>query len=76
MSVSDPGVDLSTVPVYPPPPGVTPNFINPPSLATLSFVLFPILLGISFTFVTFRIIFNYRSIGTLKADDSGFPTSC
>ena len=27
-----PGVDLSTIPAAPPPPGVTPNLVDPPSL--------------------------------------------
>ncbi|KAL8789661.1 MAG: hypothetical protein Q9195_006714 [Heterodermia aff. obscurata] len=40
-----PGTDLSTIPAGIPPPGVIPNFVNPPSLA-------PTVLGINITFMT------------------------
>ena len=33
MDSLPPGVDLSTIQVVPPPPGVTSNFVNPPSIS-------------------------------------------
>ena len=45
-----PGTDLSTIPAGIPPPGVIPNFVNPPSLA-------PAVLGINITFMVITAIF-------------------
>ena len=45
-----PGTDLSTIPAGVPPPGVIPNFVNPPSLA-------PTVLGINITFMVITTIF-------------------
>jgi hypothetical protein len=55
--------------MFNPPAGKAPNYDNPPSLAPLSFGLFPLLTIISITTVALRIWHNCRIIGRLKIDD-------
>lgn len=49
-SALPPGTDLSKIPAGIPPPGVIPNFVNPPSLA-------PVVLGINITFMVITAVF-------------------
>jgi len=52
-----------------PPAGMAANYTDPPSLALLSLVLFPILTAISITFVVLRIVYAYTAVRRLRADD-------
>jgi hypothetical protein len=55
--------------MFNPPDGKIPNYDNPPSLAPLSFGLFPLLAVISITSVMLRIWHNWRITRRLKIDD-------
>lgn len=55
--------------MFKPPAGTTVNYNDPPSLALLSLILFPILTAISVGFVVLRIAYNCGAVGRLRADD-------
>lgn len=55
--------------MFNPPAGKVPNYDNPPSLAPLSFGLFPLLAIISITSVALRIWHNLSIARRLKTDD-------
>lgn len=50
-----PNADLSKIPAMKPPPGVTPNFINPPSIGNTIIVVNVVFLTLMLGFVILRI---------------------
>jgi hypothetical protein len=46
---------LAYLPITPPPPGITPNFTNPPTLKLLYYVVTSVLLPIMMTFIINRV---------------------
>ena len=61
-----PGIDLSKIPVMKPPPGMTSNFINPPSIGNTIIIVTVIFVTLMLGFVVVRIYtrgFLNRSFG-------------
>lgn len=67
-------MDLSHIPVVQPPEGVTPNFINPPSLATLYRVIIYIFMPLMSALVVVRLGTRLRQMQKLVADDSTYTS--
>lgn len=64
--------DLSRIPVVQPPEGVTPNFVNPPSLATAYRVIIYIFMPLMSALVVVRLGTRLRQMQKLVADDSTY----
>lgn len=64
--------DLSQIPVVQPPEGVTPNFANPPSLATAYRVIIYIFMPLMSALVVVRLGTRLRQMQKLVADDSTY----
>lgn len=62
-------VDLSKIPLAKPPPGVTSNFVNPPSLATPVIVVNVILLCLMVPVVVLRVYTRARIVRHVDWDD-------
>ena len=69
MTSHPPGVDLHTIPLFPPPAGITPNFENPPSLAAVATAVVSVVICLEVFFLTVRVYSNVRKFRILKADD-------
>lgn len=69
-SALPPGADLNLIPAGYPPPGVTPNFINPPSLAPATIGVCSTLITLAILAIVARITFNFGSTRRLGSDDS------
>lgn len=63
-------VDLSQIPAAQPPAGVTPNFVNPPSLDTVYRVSVYLFVPLMFVFVVIRLYARFRLVRKVGADDS------
>lgn len=68
-------MDLSQIPAAQPPEGVTPNFVNPPSLATLYRVIIYVFMPLMSALVLVRLGTRLRQMHKLVADDSMY-TPC
>lgn len=64
-----PHADLSGVPVGPPPPGISSNFLNPPTLAPITVTVSILLLVWTLLFVVIRLHANFRAPRGLGIDD-------
>lgn len=64
-----PGTNLSTIPAGAPPDGVTPNFVDPPSLSISIFIVISVLVLLMTIVVATRLYLNYRSVRKLGWDD-------
>lgn len=62
-------VDLSQIPAAQPPAGVTPNFVNPPSLDTVYRVSVYLFVPLMFVFVVIRLYARFRLVRKVGADD-------
>ena len=60
---------LAITPALAPPPGITSNFVNPPSLAVTTDIVGAICLGIASFALTARFITKIYVLGVLKWDD-------
>lgn len=69
MDQLPPGVDLSKIPLSPPPKGLVSNFINPPSLAPVAEVVGGLLIAIETILVLLRTCTNWKSFGKLRLED-------
>lgn len=67
------GVPLSAIPVSPPPPGVTPNFIDPTSYANALIVVNVVFLVIMLITLTIRIFTKGMLLHSLGWDDCKPP---
>ena len=67
-----PGTDLSTIPAGIPPPGVIPNFVNPPSLVPAVFGINITFMVITAIFVSARLTVNLTSKRKTGIDDCMF----
>ena len=67
-----PGVDLSTIPIGPPPPGVQSNFVDPYSAAPAATAVIAILIVLQVVFVSIRLYGNIKSFHNLAIDDCEF----
>lgn len=65
-------MDLSQIPTGQPPEGVTPNFVDPPSLATLYRVIIWIFMPLMSVLVAVRLGTRLRQMHKLVADDSTY----
>lgn len=65
-------MDLSQMPAAQPPEGVTPDFVNPPSLATLYRIIIYIFMPLMSALVVLRLDTRLRQIHKLVADDSTY----
>lgn len=65
-------MDLSQIPAAQPPEGVTPNFVNPPSLATLYRVIIYVFIPLMTALVVVRLGTRLRQMHKLVADDSTY----
>lgn len=65
-------MDLSHIPVVQPPEGVTPYFVNPPSLATAHRVIIYIFMPLMSALVVVRLGTRLRQMQKLVADDSAY----
>lgn len=64
-----PGTDLSKVPLAPNPSGAPPNFVDPPSLANISYGLVSAMLVLSSVLVILRVLSGLKKDRWLKVDD-------
>ena len=60
---------LAVMPVGPPPPGVTPNFINPPNSGVRFIIFGGVLLPIMLSFFAIRVYCRLRILQHLHLDD-------
>lgn len=61
--------DPNTTPGEAPPPGVLPNFVDPPSAATAALVVCIVMLSLEVLFAGTRLYTNIRSHHKLHLDD-------
>lgn len=73
MASIPPGIDLSKIPMAPPPPGINSNFVNPESLATPAIVIGVSMLVMTAFVVIVRLFSNYHAARGLGWDDCIFP---
>lgn len=76
MDQLPPGADLTKTPAGKPPPGVTPNFNDPPSLANATIAVAVVMMGLTMIFITVRlsaIVFLGKKAGI---DDCNAPNQC
>lgn len=66
---------LANIPAQAPPPGVTSNFINPPSQRTAIIVLQTVFLFLSLSAVSIRVWVRTRIIKLWGAEDSEYCTA-
>ncbi|KAF7502448.1 hypothetical protein GJ744_005794 [Endocarpon pusillum] len=52
-------MDLTKTPSGPPPPGVIPNFVDPPTNAHISVIVLSIMLSLMLIFVLLRVYSNF-----------------
>ncbi|KAK3374270.1 hypothetical protein B0T24DRAFT_594375 [Lasiosphaeria ovina] len=64
-----PGIDIWKIPLLPPPPGVIPNFVDPPSQAHMLRSGMGSILGIMLVFVVLRLWTRIRLTRSLGSDD-------
>ena len=64
-----PGVDLSRIPIRPPPPGVQSNFVDPPSMVPATIAVGIIFIILTTLFVAIRLYANYHAVRKLALDD-------
>lgn len=67
------GIDLFTMPVATPPPGVTSNFVDPESLATTTMSVAISILSLTALVVSVRLFSNYHAIRGLGWNDCIVP---
>lgn len=65
-------MDLSQIPVVQPPDGVTPNFVNPPSLANAYRGSIYVFMSLMSALVLIRLGTRLRQMHKLVADDSRY----
>ena len=64
-----PGVPLSEIPALQPPPGVTPNFVNPPTIAPALVTVNAVFLALMIVAVSIRIFSKGVLLRSLGWDD-------
>ena len=64
-----PGTDLSKIPALEPPPGVIPDFVNPPSLAKTLIIVNVIFMVLMVIFVALRVYSKALVIRAMGWDD-------
>ena len=69
MSQRPPGIDPANVPLLPPPPGETSNFVNAPSLAPLAEGVGASLIAIETLLLCLRTWSNVKKCGKLRFED-------
>ncbi|GFF33521.1 hypothetical protein IFM61606_01907 [Aspergillus udagawae] len=62
MSSLPPGTDLCAIPAAQPPPGLTPNFVDPPSLAGATIAVTTVTLAWATLFTAARLYTNFRKL--------------
>lgn len=67
-----PGLDLSKIPAAPPPPGIIPNFIDPPSLANMPRIFTYITLPPMILFLAMRMYVRIFVTHKIGLDDCEF----
>ncbi|KAF2240117.1 hypothetical protein EV356DRAFT_11124 [Viridothelium virens] len=60
---------LQHIPALPPPDGVTPNFVDPPTRSTLLVTVISVLFGLMFIFYLSRVYMKLMIIGEMTLDD-------
>lgn len=70
MASLPPGNDLSTTPAETPPPGITPNFVNPESHEPAAISIALLTLVLTVVLVLTRLFSNYHATRGLGWDDS------
>lgn len=73
MTVLSPGINSSTTPVSPPPPGTSSNFVDPESLAKAMMDTEIFMLVLTTFVVKIRLFSNYRATRGLGWDDCNLP---
>lgn len=68
-------MDLSQIPAAQPPEGVTPNFVDPPSLAALYRITIYIFMPLMSALVILRLGTRFRQMHKLVADDCMYINS-
>lgn len=63
------GLDLSKIPISQPPPGVIPNFENPPSIAGAVIAIGVIMVVLTMSFVMLRLYSNHHAKRKYRLDD-------
>lgn len=69
MSQLPSGVDLSKIPLLPPPVGQTSNFIDPPSLAAVAEGVGGSLIAIETILLVLRTCSNIKTFGKVRFED-------
>ena len=67
-------MDLAQLPAGIPPPGVVPNFKNPPSLAQPIIAVHAVFLSLAVLFVALRLYTKIFLTRLLRWDDCEYPT--
>lgn len=67
------GFDLSKIPAAPPPPGVIPNFVDPPSLANMPRIFTYVTLPPMILFLAMRMYVRIFVTHKIGLDDCEFP---
>lgn len=67
------GLDFSKVPISIPPPGVTPNFDNPQTIAGAILIIGVVMIVLTVSFVMLRLYSNHSSSRKFSLDDCMIP---
>ena len=69
MDQLPPGVDLSKIPLLPPPAGKASNFIDPPSLASIAEGVGGFFIAVETLLLILRTVSNLKTFRKLRLDD-------
>lgn len=64
-----PGANLSAIPIRPPPPGISSNFVDPPTLAPTILAVNIVMMTWALLFVVIRLYVNFHARRGLATDD-------
>lgn len=76
MAELPPGVDPSKVPLYPPPAGLSSNFIDPPSLASVAEGVGGLLIAVETLLLILRTASNLTKFHKLRLEDCIYISNC
>lgn len=70
------GLDFSKIPITIPPPGVTPNFVNPQTIAPAIVAIGVVMAILTVSFVLLRLYSNHHAKRKFGIDDCMKPVPC
>ena len=68
------GLNLAETPALQPPPGVSPNFVDPPSLQSMTNATIAVCFTLATLFVAVRLLTKFFVDRTFQREDCKYPT--